>query len=230
MIHIGQFSTMPFEEDGFVIPKLRFALRNPLLIGELAQNVAQAATQNSLKEVLRSPIEVSKAEVNLVDGTLVQIDKGHVYCCYTALKFALQEIPSGKYAMVFIDDSQIIQTEGSFSVIVNVIYKQLDREVPLILKKDYDTNVLQKWLLNPKRRVYDICILGAQHRSNGIETDLVVYLYPTDCPVCKKSDADPVIISRTMAMLITSTYHRLNCKCGSVLIPEFPRFDHYIPN
>ena len=129
------------------------------MIGDLAQKVAQAGTKNWLKEVLRSPIEVSRAELNLVDGVLIQIDKGHVYCCYTALKVALQEIPSGKYAMVFIDDSQISQTEGKFSVIVNVIYKQLGREDPMILEEDYDSDVLQKWLLNPKKRFHDICIL-----------------------------------------------------------------------
>ena len=213
-----------------MIPKLRFALRNPLLIGELAQKVAQAGIQNLLEEVLRSPIEVSRAELNLVDGLLVQIDKGDVFCCYTAVKVAIQETPPGKYAMVFIDDSQINQTEGKFNVIVKLIYKQLDREDPVIFEENYEPHLLQKWLLNPKKRSHDICILGASHRSNGIETELVVYVYPKDCQVCKKSDADPVIISRTMAMLITSTYHRLNCKCGSTLIPEFARFAHYIPN
>ena len=71
--------------------------------------------------------------------------------------------------MVFIDDSQIRQTEGKFSVIVNVIFKQLGREDPMILKEDYDTNLLQKWLLSPKKRYHDICILGALHRINELK-------------------------------------------------------------
>ena len=178
-----------------------------------------------LKEVLRSPIEVSRAELNLVDGLLVQIDKGHDYCCYTAIKVALQKIPPGKYAMIFINDSQINQNYGQFSVVVNLICKQMDREDPLVLEENYDIDLLQKWLLNPKKRSHDICIIGEGHWSNGIETEIVVYVYPEDCQSCKKSDADPVILSRTLAMLITSTYLRLNCKCGFNLIAETQRFD-----
>ena len=76
---IGRFSTIPFEEAGFVAPKLRYALRNPLLIGDFAQQVAKVSAQNLLDGVLRRPIRVSTAELNIVDGSLLQIDKGHVY-------------------------------------------------------------------------------------------------------------------------------------------------------
>ena len=216
ILFVGRFDTTPFQDAGFVTPKLKFALRNPLLIGEKAQQVAQEGAQNHLDGVLRSSIEVSRKELNLVDGILVQIDKGRENCCYTALKESLKEIPDRKFALIFINDSQI---KGNLFEI-NEVFKKMSREEPVVLEKGYDTVVLQEWLSVPEKRSRDICILGSQHRCNGIETELVVYVYPVDCEKCKKSDADPVIISRAKAKLILSTYHRLNCDyCGFFLIP-----------
>ena len=65
-----------------------------------------------------------------------------------------------------------------------------------------------------------MCIIGTQHQCNGIETDLVVHIYPEDCPWCEISNADPVIISRAMAMLIISTYQRVQCGCGWKALKE----------
>ena len=71
--------------------------------------------------------------------------------------------------------------------------------------------------MHPEKRSQDVCIVGTQHYCNGIETDVVAHVYPTDCHNCQRSDADPVIISRAKAMLIISTYHRLDCQCGYIL-------------
>ena len=87
----------------------------------------------------------------------------------------------------------------------------------MILQEYENTKKLQEWLLNPEKRCYDVCIVGTQHCVNGIETDVVVYVYPKDCHQCQRSDADPVIISRAKAMLIVSTYHRLDVSCGFTL-------------
>ena len=65
-------------------------------------------------------------------------------------------------------------------------------------------------------------ITGTQHQCNGIETDIVVHIYPEDCPWCGISNADPVIISRAKALLIVSTYQRLQCSCGWILCEENP--------
>ena len=60
-----------------------------------------------------------------------------------------------------------------------------------------------------------MCIVGAQHQCNGIETELVVHIYPANCQFCEISNADPVIISRAKAMLIVATFQRTNCSnCG----------------
>ena len=49
---------------------------------------------------------------------------------------------------------------------------------------------------------------------------MVVHIYPEDCPMCGISNADPVIISRSMALLIVSTYCRVQCGCGWKLCNE----------
>ena len=76
---------------------------------------------------------------------------------------------------------------------------------------------LQYWLCESEKRKNDVIMIGTQHQSNGIETELVVHIYVADCPSCGTSNADPVIISRAKAMLILSTYQRQNCtvmECG----------------
>ena len=49
---------------------------------------------------------------------------------------------------------------------------------------------------------------------------MVVHIYPEDCPMCGISNADPVIISRSMALLIVSKYCRVQCGCGWKLCNE----------
>ena len=76
-------------------------------------------TKNILSGVLRSKIETSN--LNLVDGTLTRLPEVEgVYCPwkevsgYNAIKDALKKIPFGKFALVFIDDTQIL---GNFNVV-----------------------------------------------------------------------------------------------------------------
>ena len=73
---------------------------------------------------------------------------------------------------------------------------------------------LKTWLCDPQTRKNDVCIVGKDHQCNGIEVEVVVHLLPADCPLCGISNADPVIVSRAKAMVIISTYQRLNCTCG----------------
>ena len=142
--------------------------------------------------------------------------------CYSAFKAAKKEmIPFGKSGLLFIDNSQIF---GNFRVIIESIYADLSKtnpqmgKNPIIFEGNHDPGILKTWFGDPKNRDNDICILGTQNRYNGVETEVVVHVYPKDCPSCGKSDADPVIISRATAMLILSTYQRLSCRCGFELI------------
>ena len=184
--------------------------------------MAQDGAKNLLDGVLRSSIEVNS---DLVGGTLIRIEKGDV-SCYNAFKAALQAmIPFGKSGLLFIDNRQIM---GNFRVIIELVYADLSRKNPIIFEGNYNSYVLKKWFEDPQNRDQDICILGTQNRYNGIETEMVVHVYPKDCPSCGKSDADPVIISRATAMLILSTYQRLSCRCGFELIP-FPMANYEDP-
>ena len=56
-------------------------------------------------------------------------------------------------------------------------------------------------------------------KINGIETDIVIHIFPEKCPSCLISSDDPVIISRAKAMLVVATYRRSNhsiCKYSSI--------------
>ena len=63
--------------------------------------------------------------------------------------------------------------------------------MPIIFTGDEETSALKKWLCEPKNRECDMCIVGSQHQCNGIETELVVHVYPANCPFCNISNADP---------------------------------------
>ena len=65
------------------------------------------------------------------------------------------------------------------------------RKMPIIFTGDEETSALKKWLCEPKNRECDMCIVGSQHQCNGIETELVVHVYPANCPFCNISNADP---------------------------------------
>ena len=208
---LGPFSIAPLKEAGFVCPSLRYALRNPMKIAKYAQDVVQVGHENLLDYgILRSPIE--KANTNLVEGQLIKIDKNH-HSCEDALEAALLEIPYGKYALIFVDDRDILEASQD-----NLKRAFSSRQEPLIFEGIEEKLELRKWLSEPSKRECDVCIVGAQHQSNGIETELVIHVYPADCPSCEISNADPVIISRAKAMFVVATYQRLQCKgdrgCG----------------
>ena len=59
-----------------------------------------------------------------------------------------------------------------------------------------------------------MCFIGPYHQCNGVECELVVHIYPANCPWCGICSADPVIVSRAKAMLIMATYQRVKCNCG----------------
>ena len=139
---------------------------------------------------------------------MIKIDKSD-QSCEDALKSTLSEIPYGTYALIFVDDRHM-QTKSK----ENLIKVFSSRREPLIYSGIEETTELEKWLCEPQKREFDICIVGVQHQCNGIETELVIHVYPADCPLCQISNADPVIISRAKAMLVVATYQRIQCICG----------------
>ena len=204
----GPFSTAQLENEGFTCPKLTIPLRNPLKIAEYAYDVIKDGANNLLDYgILRSPIEISRATTNLVEGEFIKISTVEA-ACTDALVTALQKIPLEKKALVFLDMEEDLE-------IIKEAFSSTNRETPKIFTGTEETSHLKKWLCEPQKRKFDMCMIGAQHQCNGIETEVVVHVYPANCQFCGISNADPVIISRTKAMLIVATYQRTNCSsCG----------------
>ena len=174
------------------------------MIADHAQKVIQDGAKNFLDAVLRSPIKRQFSTNNTVTGQLIEIKRIHT-SPIDALCASQLEVPVQKHALFFIDDKNISEEK------INETFK--NGPMPILFTGKEDTNELKNWLCNPEQRVRDMCILGTDHHCNGIETDIVVHLYVADCPVCRISNADPVVISRAKAMLILSTYVRLKCSC-----------------
>ena len=203
----------PLQEAGFLCPKLRLPLRNPLKIAEFAHEVIQDGAKNLLDYgVLRSPIEIS--DLNIVNGQLTDIRKSNL-SFEEAFKASIDEIPHGRYALIFVDDREM--NENVTEAIKEIHHS---RKMPHVLSGNEITSNVKKWLCEPQSRENDMCIIGTDHQCNGIETEIVVHIYPKDCPWCGISNADPVIISRAKALLIVSTYQRLQCSCGWTLCEE----------
>ena len=199
----------PLEEAGFLCPKLNLALRNPVKIAEHAQRVVQEGPKNFLDRVLRSQISILGNATNMAQGQLDEIGIIH-QSPVEALKAATKKIPHGKYALFFIDNYEELGTESILDALS-------DRPTPMIFTKQEQAGQLQYWLCESEKRKNDVIMIGTQHQSNGIETELVVHIYVADCRSCGTSNADPVIISRAKAMLILATYQRQNCtvlECG----------------
>ena len=200
---LGPFSIKPLEEAGFVCPRLKYALRNPLKIADCAQGVIQDGAKNFLDAILRSPIDIPPNPTNMVEGQLLKIEEV-AQTPKDALVAGIQKVPHGKYALFFIDGIGLESIKEAF----------LNQTTPIIFTGKEDTYNLKEWLCEPYQRKTDMCIIGPEHQCNGIETDLVVHVYVAECPMCGISNADPVIISRAKAMLVLSTYQRLQCSCG----------------
>ena len=121
-------------------------------------------------------------------------------------------IPYGKLGLFFVDNREI--RSGSETIIETIKSTFSERGDAHIFTGSESTPLLKDWLWEPKKRLNDMVIIGPQHQCNGIETEIVVHIYPADCPWCGISNADPVIISRATAMLILATYPRFQCCCG----------------
>ena len=179
-------------------------------IAEHAQNVIQEGAKNLLVGGLRKKISLD-SPINIVDGQLVQIEKIH-NSYQEALSSAMLKIPYGKLGLFFVDNREI--RSGSETIIETIKSTFSERGDAHIFTGSESTPLLKDWLWDPKKRLNDMVIIGPQHQCNGIETEIVVHIYPADCPWCGISNADPVIISRATAMLILATYQRFQCCCG----------------
>ena len=144
----------------------------------------------------------------MTDGQLIIVTNQHE-SAQEALIESIKQIPHGKQALFFLDDENISKNHSK-----SVLEAFSSRPIPIIPKESGEMFKFQVWLCKPEERERDVCIIGAQHHCNGIETDVVVHVYVADCPLCGISNTDPVILSRAKAMLIISTYKRLECPCG----------------
>lgn len=183
---------------------MTYTLRNPLLIAKHAHKISQDAAENKVDICLKNDINTT-VDTTIVDGSVVEL-KGFLTWQY-ALKAALEIIPFKRFAMAHIEASGDQITEES----VCSIHKELRRPRPDVVTKPHDYPKYQNWVCNPKDRKSDICIVGVGHRSNGIQTSIVICILPQHCPECGYSSEDPVIASRATAMLITAMYQRLSC-------------------
>ena len=144
----------------------------------------------------------------MTDGQLIIVTNQHE-SAQEALVESIKQIPHGKQALFFLDDENMSKNHSK-----SVLEAFSSRPIPIIPKQCGEMYEFQVWLCKPEKRERDVCIIGAQHHCNGIETDVVVHVYVADCPLCGISNTDPVILSRAKAMLIISTYKRLECPCG----------------
>ena len=199
----GRFGINGIEKAGFVCPKMKYPLRNPLKIAKYAHNISQLAPENNLGICLRNEINITQ-ETNIVEGTLIKVEE--IFPSYQkALEIALGKIPSQKFSLIFLDTTEEILEACIFS-----IYDNLKRTYPQMITKVQDYFKYQKWLCNAKKK-NDLFIVGVDHNSNGIQTSIVVYVSPEHCTECGYSSEDPVITSRATAMLIIANFVRSSC-------------------
>ena len=199
----GRFAKKAIENAGFWCPELSYPLRNPLQIARYAHNISQDAPKNMLDICLQNDIK-STSSATIIDGRLIKINKIHSSRC-DALKAALEEVPCQKYAMIFIKADHLEEDS------ILAVYDQMKRPKPDMISTSQEFIKYQKWLSFPQKRKNDLCSFRVDHKSNGIQTDIVVHVIPQNCLMCGFSSEDPVIASRAMAMLIVTMYQRSNC-------------------
>ena len=198
----------PLKKSGFFCPTLDFALRNPLKIAEEALRVSQKGHNNYLEQILQNPINLDRSSTSIVHGQLIKLSEIH-FSVNEALRNVMLKLPKDRFALFFIDHRQISDL-ATFKQSMNEMFSS--RSPPIIWEDTEDEksgDILQKWLLIPKSRKNDMVMIGVDHACNGIETNIVVHVYPEDCPECGISCEDPVIISRSTAMLILARYQRI---------------------
>ena len=84
------------------------------------------------KGVLRRPIEIRRERINIVDGQLVKLDNPDSLF-EEALNAALEEVPHGRHALIFVDDTDM--PEGAREAIENSFSNrclQMFRSLPFI--------------------------------------------------------------------------------------------------
>ena len=205
----GRFAKKAIENAGFWCPEMSYPLRNPILIARYAHSISQDAPKNMLDICLQNDIK-SSSDTSIIDGRLIRINT--IYSLYCdAIKGAIEQVPSQNFAMIFID---AVQLDDDYLL---AIYDEIERPKPDMITKPQEFVKYQKWLCFPQKRKNDLCIFGVNHKSNGIQTDIVVHVLPENCPMCGFSSEDPVIASRAMAMLIVAMYQRTTCpNCNEV--------------
>ena len=92
------------------------------------------------------------------------------------------KIPYGKLGLFFVDNREI--RSGSETIIETIKSTFSERGDAHIFTGSESTPLLKDWLWDPKKRLNDMVIIGPQHQCNGIETEIVVHIYPADCPWC----------------------------------------------
>ena len=118
---------------------------------------------------------------------------------------AMGTVPVNKFALIFIDTRQVLITDADLTQKIRELFGS--RSVPIIFDGSSGCwDSFQKWLIQPISRRNDVIIIGPNHACNGIETNIVVHVYPENCPECGICFEDPVIISRSTAFLAMSMY------------------------
>ena len=205
------------KSSGFFCPTLNLALRNPLKIAEEALRVSQDGHMNSIEQVLQNPIDLDRSNTSIVHGQFVKLSQIHI-SAYEALSVGTEYVPKLRFGLFFIDPQQI-SDRTAFDQSLNQIFSP--RPPPIIFKGTVECcEILKKWLSEPMSRKNDMVIIGVDHGCNGIEANIVVHVYPEDCPECGICCEDPVIISRSTAMLILAKYKRkfscFHCQDGQM--------------
>ena len=152
---------------------------------------------------------------NINEGKLLLLDE--IYSsCLKALEASLQKLPFGQLALIYIDDETKCET-----TLENIKKSFGDRSEPCIFSgsKTLDSLQIQLWLCEPSKRCNDLCIVTMKHRSNGLETKVVVYILPAACEECGHSNEDPVIASRATAMLVVARGTSILGEVRNVEIP-----------
>ena len=159
-------------------------------------------TQNLWENILQNPIS-STPDTNIVKGQVIEISNINS-SVEEALQEALTIIPPNEFALTVIDNTQI--TDESIEKLEDFFQsEQVGRPTPEIYSKSNDCQ-LKQWFGEPEKRENDLCIVGTNHRCQGIQTRIVIHIIPQHCPDCGHSNKDPIIASRATAMYIIAKY------------------------
>ena len=189
-------------------------------IANYAHKVIKDGPKNGLDGLLPNENDMSTLfndtiDINIIEGQLFILNEVHD-TCLDAIEAALAHVPTDDFAMIFVNttgirDPPLKDFKKAF----------MSREDPIVFTGSFDEVIFRNWLCYPRSRGSDLFLVDINSKINGIETDIVVYVFPEKCKFCQVSNEDPVIISRAKAMLIVSTYTRsthstCTCKYSSI--------------